>query len=224
VAEQVNTPEEQNDPAIEAAQRTLMELTGGPDGAYARKLAARDTEPAPGRTTSTTGAARLAAREGGMTQNQQAIAKLNAKDSDLWSSDEVKQKAAVAKLRMHLAAESTEEEQQAIADAPLADLRNQYKIDATKVLAPIRDRWDSEEEARMLATFSLQGTPPAAVNEIVGWCQGVFNGALGLVGNIDAEAVEAEFRALATKHGINRRGERDRRASQVAFGSEVMPA
>jgi hypothetical protein len=137
----------------------------------------------------------------GETENRAAIRVLN-ESGKLTSPDPAVRAAAMTELRKRLAAEATADEKDAIANAPVEALRDQFKVDHSKVLAPIRGRWDAEEEAQLLATFSQRGVQPAAVTEIASWYQAVFNGALGLVGNIDATAVEAEFRALATKHGI----------------------
>ena len=107
--------------------------------------------------------------------------------------------SASGELRKHLAAEATEEEKQAIADAPVGQLREQYGVDQTKVMPVIQDRWDSEEEATVLATFSQQGVAPEAVKEMYSWWVSLFNGALGDAHNLDLAATESEFRAIAKR-------------------------
>lgn len=65
-------------------------------------------------------------------------------------------------------------------------------------------RWNAEGEAEVLATFADQGVAPAAVKEIVGWYQGVFNNAMGDPANVENKvALEAEFRTIAKRHGLD---------------------
>jgi hypothetical protein len=108
----------------------------------------------------------------GETENRAAIRVLN-ESGKLTSPDPAVRAGAMSELRKRLAAESTEAERDAIANAPIDALRDQFKVDHSKVLAPIRNRWDTEEEATILATFSQQGVQPEAVTEIAGWYQGV---------------------------------------------------
>ncbi len=137
------------------------------------------------------------------TENQKAIKALNAPGDDgIYSKDEAKQKAAVDRLRTLLAAESSDEEKQAIADMPLAQLREQYKVDPMRVLPSLRNAWDEHGEGTILATFAQNGVAPEAVSEVVEFYVGQFNGAVGKVGNVDAAAMEAGARAIFKKHGV----------------------
>jgi len=171
-----------------------------------------------GPVTSTPNAAALSAAGGAMsepaaaapapqpaepTENQKAIKALNAPGDDgIYSKDPVKQKAAIDRLRVQLAAESSDEEKQAIADMPLAQLREQYKVDPMRVLPPLRKDWDEHGEGTILATFAQNGVAPEAVSEMVEFYVGQFNGAVGKVGNVDAAAMEAGARKIFAKHGV----------------------
>jgi hypothetical protein len=57
------------------------------------------------------------------------------------------------KLRTHLAAEASDEEKQAIADAPVEQLREMYGVNHDAVLPVLRKDWDAEGEATTLATM-----------------------------------------------------------------------
>jgi hypothetical protein len=143
------------------------------------------------------------AKEAAQTPNQRRLAELNKPGDDgVFSSDPVKQKAAVAELRKLLAAEASEEEKQAVADAPIGKLREQYGVDPTKVPAHLRESWDAESEATVWATFSQQGLSPEFAKASYEWYVGHFTGALGRASNVDAGAMEAEFRELAAQHGV----------------------
>jgi len=184
------TPEQQS--AIAGYAQKLNEMTGGASGKAATEkqaAAAKRAEPA--------------APQPAATENQKAIAKLNAPDSDLWSKDEAKQKAAYAKLRVHLAAEATADEKQAIADAPIGQLREQYGIE-TGPPSFLAERWDEHGEGVLLATLSQQGAAPDAVKALHAWYSDVFTGALGNAANLeDVDALAAEARVIAKKHGVS---------------------
>ena len=80
-------------------------------------------------------------------------------------------------------------------NAPVEVLRERYGGNHNDVLSVARDKWNAEGETEVLATFAEQGVEPAAVKEIVNWCTGHFNNALGDPANVEnIVALESEFR------------------------------
>jgi hypothetical protein len=197
---------------VEAGRAKLIEMTGGapaskprPTGPPAHVPSARrratDDLP-PGRTFSSPDAAALRASQSQASPAAQRIKELNHPDSPLWKTGTAEGDAARDELRRLLAQEATLEEKQAIADAPIGQLRDQFSINHDQVLKPIQDKWDEHEEGTVLATFAQQGVSPEAVTAIMDWYTGIFNGALGNAANINADEIETQFRALAKRHGV----------------------
>ena len=138
------------------------------------------------------------------TPNQKRLAELNdpKNQNGIFSKDPAKQKAAVVELRKALAAEATDEEKERIANAPIAELRDKFKIDPTRVLTVLRERWDEHAEGTVLATFAQQGIAPEAVSEVIDVYVQAFNGAVGNAVNVDAVKLEADARAVFKKHNV----------------------
>jgi hypothetical protein len=120
----------------------------------------------------------------------------------IFSADPAKQRAAVAELNRVLAGQMSEDDRQALVDSPVTELRQRYGVDHDQVLAPFRERRDEGAEQVTLQAFAQEGVSAEAVGEILTWYTGVFNGAGGLAENLNADQVEAEFRAIAKKHGL----------------------
>jgi hypothetical protein len=78
-------------------------------------------------------------------------------------------------------------------------------VDHDQVLPALREKWDAEGEAEVLAAFAHDGAAPEAVNAVMAWYTGVFNGAVGDTANLNAAELETEFRTLAKKAGISQR-------------------
>jgi hypothetical protein len=138
------------------------------------------------------------------TPNQKRLAELNdpKNENGIFSKDPAKQKAAVVELRKALAAEATDEEKERIANAPIAELRDQFKIDPTRVLPVLRERWNEHAEGTVLATFAQQGIAPEAVSEVMDVYVQAFNGALGSTVNVDAAKLEADARAVFKRQNV----------------------
>src|SRR5437879_4757238 len=90
--------------------------------------------------------AKAAEAETAKSPARREIDALNKPGSDLFSKDEAKQKAAMKRLRVLLAQDTTDEEKQAVADMPIETLREQYGIDHSRVMAPLRASWDEHGE------------------------------------------------------------------------------
>jgi hypothetical protein len=147
--------------------------------------------------------AQAQAKEAALSPAQRRIAELNRPDSPIWDDKHQDHAKARDELRRLLAGEMTADEKQATADAPLGQLREQYGLNHHEAVLPVlRERWDSEEEATLLATFSQQGLAPEAVSAFYSWYSDMFNGALGDVRNLDVDKIIGEFRALAKQHNV----------------------
>ena len=156
---------------------------------------------APGRVTSTRGAAALAAKES-LSPTEQRIRELNRPDSPLWKTGTPEGDKARDELRRLLAQAARPEEQQEVADRSIHLLREQYRVDHNKVLKPLQETWDEHQEGTILATFAQNGVAPAAVTEVVEYYVSRFNSALGQIGNVDVAEMEAGARAIFKKHGV----------------------
>ncbi len=176
------TPEQQS--TMDGYAQKLNEMTGGASG-KAATAAAKSAEPAAAKPET--------------TENQKAIAKLNAPDSDLWSRDEAKQKAAYAKLRVHLAAEEPQETKDNFANLPIGQLRESAGVEVPKMPAQLEAAWNTEREAEVIVAFHERGVPNEFLRDTYEWyaTRGIANG--GAFTQEDA----GEFRAFAAKKGLD---------------------
>ena len=122
----------------------------------------------------------------------------------IFSTDAVKRQAAVAELRKLLAAEATPEERQAFVDLPITEIRDAMGVKPPKLVSMLADRWDTDHEAELLSDLHDAGVSSETAQELHSWYVDKFTGALGLAANADADAMEAEFRAMAAKRGMDR--------------------
>jgi hypothetical protein len=137
----------------------------------------------------------------GETDNQAKIRALN-ESGRLTSPDPTVRAAAMKELRQHLAAESTEDERNAMGDAPIGVLREQFNVDHSKVMPSLRNAWDEDAEGDILGAMAIRGVEPKAAAALHDWWCDQFNGAVGRVENLNPATLETDFRARATKAGL----------------------
>ena len=136
-----------------------------------------------------------------LSANEQRIKALNENPA-LWNPAHPDNARLRKELREAIAAASTDEERQAVADTPLSQLREQFKVDPTRVLPSLRESWDSAAEGTLLATFAQNGVAPEVASEVIEYYIDQFNGAVGKVGNVNAAEMEAGARKIFAKHGV----------------------
>jgi len=126
---------------------------------------------------------------------------LTDKNSKLSDQDRT---ALTNELRRIVAGQLTPEEHQQIVDAPVSELREAIGFTPDKVLPSLRDQWDEHSESEVLASFLHAGASPEAARKVMDWFVDTFNRHGGDVGNADYDALEGEFRTMATPAGLSK--------------------
>jgi hypothetical protein len=127
---------------------------------------------------------------------------LTDKNSKLSDQDRA---ALTIELRRIVAGQQTPEEHEAILNAPVTELREMFAIDHERVQPHLRERWDEEGEAEVLASFAHAGVSREGAQAVMGWYMDKFNQHLGDIDNVDFAAMEADFRQVARRAGLSER-------------------
>jgi hypothetical protein len=127
---------------------------------------------------------------------------LTEKNSKLTDAE----RAALTKeLRELVAGQMTQAERDEILNAPISELRDMFAIAHERVQPHLREHWDEEGEAEVLASFAHAGVSREGARTVMGWYMDKFNQHLGDIDNVDFAAMEAEFRTVAKKAGLSER-------------------
>jgi hypothetical protein len=136
------------------------------------------------------------------TPGQERLARLAAHDNPdgIWSKDPEKQKAAMAEHRRLSALEDQAYREQ-VRGMNNAELREHLGI-TIDVPEHLADKWDGEAEWKYTATMADNGVSADAAGQITAWYANMFTAAQGQADQIDATAMEMEFRELANRVGL----------------------
>lgn len=189
----------QRQQAAAAAEKTREPQEDRPYRDYTR-VHPNDDVP-DGRTVSTPGAARVAAREAAASPDETRRLALT-KDLTSGNLTAAERAQKTAELRELVASMATQEERQAFVDLPIETIRDAMGVQAPDLVPSLVEKWDVDGEAEILAGLHDAGVAPETARVLHNWYVGVFQGAMGDVANLNVETMEADFRCLGKKHGV----------------------
>jgi len=130
------------------------------------------------------------------TPAQKRVKAANANPA-LWDQKHPDHQKARKELLDAIAADATQDERDAYANLPIAELRDRFRLKAPRI--PSNLTWNQEGEAEYLVAFHEQGVSPEAVRSLYTW---YVDTGLANVGRFEPRHAD-EFRALAKKHGLS---------------------
>jgi hypothetical protein len=109
-------------------------------------------------------------------------------------------------LRELVASQMSAAEHEAILNEPVSQLRERFGLTnhLDRLLPAMRERWDSEAEAEVVASFVHGGASQHAAQTIMNWYVDTMNRYGGDIGNVDFDGLEGEFRTMATRAGLSK--------------------